>query len=132
MNLRPVTVKRIDWFRVLVDLRSAGMSLRVITALTGMSKSTLLDLRNQEADPKTHAGEILVTLWARTTGRPAADVPRWGNEFSAMKKSYEQAWERGSIHCPLCGTPHHTRPPKKGKEKPAKRKAEEEQMPLSI
>lgn len=130
MNLRPVTIKRVDWFRVLADVRSAGLPLRVITAMTGISKPTLLDLRNQEADPKMHQGEILVALWVRVTGRPADEVPRWGGEFTALKRSYVQAWERGTIHCPLCGTPHATRPPKKAALIAEPPPVDERQMPL--
>lgn len=116
MRLRPVKVKRVDWFRVLADIRSAGLTLRVVTALTDISKSTLLDLRNQDADPKTHQGELLLTLWVQVTGQTMADVPRWGDARTAMKRTYIDAWEGGTIHCPLCGTEHAVRSAKKVKE----------------
>lgn len=111
--IRQVIAKRIDWFRVLADLRDRGLTLRVITACTGISKPTLLGLRNQEADPKMHQGELLVALWVRTTGRPAGEVPRWGEPRTALKRSYVEAWVGGAIHCPLCGTEHSVRAPKK-------------------
>lgn len=114
--IRRVTVRRVDWFRVLADLRERGLTLRVITACTGISKPTLLDLRNQEADPKMHQGELLIALWVRTTGRPAGEVPRWGDPRTAIKRSYVEAWEGGTIHCPLCGTEHSVRAPKKVKD----------------
>lgn len=111
--IRQVTVRRVDWFRVLTDMRTLGLTLKVITAATGVSKATLLDLRNQEADPKTHQGELLIALWVRTTGRPADEVPRQGTPCSAMKQRYIESWVGGTIHCPLCGTRHALRAPKK-------------------
>lgn len=108
-RLRPVKVKRVDWFRVLADIRAAGLTLRVVTALTDISKSTLLDLRNQDADPKTHQGELLLTLWVKVTGLAMDDVPRWGDPRTAMKRTYIESWEGGTIHCPLCGTEHRGR-----------------------
>ncbi len=110
--IRQVKVKRVDWFRVLADLRGNGLTLRVITACTGISKPTLLDLRNQDADPKMHQGELLIALWVRTTGNLATQVPRHGDERTAIKRSYVDSWESGSIHCPLCGTEHSIRAPK--------------------
>lgn len=131
MRLRPVKVKRVDWFRVLADIRAAGLTLRVITALTDISKNTLLDLRNQEADPKTHQGELLLTLWIKVTGQTLADVPRWGDPRTAMKRTYIESWEGGTIHCPLCCTEHSVRAPKKVRE-PEPAESSERQMPLAV
>ena len=118
--LRQVKVKRVDWFRVLADLRGHGLPLRVITACTGISKPTLLDLRNQDADPKMHQGELLIELWMRTTKLTRDDVPRWGDPRTAMKRGYVESWEGGTIHCPLCGTEHATRAPKQVRAEPAR------------
>lgn len=131
MRLRPVKVRRVDWFRVLADIRAAGLTLRVVTALTDISKSTLLDLRNQDADPKTHQGELLLTLWVKVTGQAMADVPRWGDPRTAMKRSYIDAWEGGTIHCPLCGTEHSVRAAKKVRE-PEPVQPNESQMALPV
>lgn len=114
--IRQVKVKRVDWFRVLADLRGYGLTLRVITACTEISKSTLLDLRNQDAEPKMQQGELLIALWVRTTGRPADQIPRHGDPRSGMKPSYVESWEGGTIHCPLCGTDHSIKQPKKVSE----------------
>lgn len=114
--IRQVKVKRVDWFRVLADLRGHGLTMRVITACTGISKPTLLDIRNQDADPKMHQGELLIALWVRTTGRPADEVPRHGDPRTAIKPKYVESWEGGTIHCPLCGTEHALRAPKAVKE----------------
>jgi lambda repressor-like predicted transcriptional regulator len=110
--VRQVKVKRVDWFRVLADLRAQGLTLRVITACTGISKPTLLDLRNQDADPKMHQGELLIALWVRETGQGVESLPRHGEPRQALKQKYRDAWEGGTIHCPLCGTEHATRAPK--------------------
>ena len=127
--IRQVKVKRVDWFRVLADLRGHGLTLRVITACTEISKSTLLDLRNQDAEPKMQQGELLIALWVRTTGRPADQIPRHGDPRSAMKRSYIESWEGGTIHCPLCGTDHSIRPPKKSKDHDSQ---DGEQMALPV
>ena len=111
--IRRVVVKKVDWFRLTADIRSHGLTLRIITACTGISKATLLDLRNQDADPKMHQGELLIALWARTTGLPTDQVPRHGNPSAALKPIYVKSWEGGSICCPLCGTEHRVREPKK-------------------
>ena len=116
--IRQVKVKRVDWFRVLADLRDKGLTLRVITACTGISKPTLLDLRNQEADPKMHQGELLIALWMRETGRTFDKVPRHGDPRTGIKPKYVESWEGGSIHCPLCGTGHTVRAPKVVKDEP--------------
>ena len=110
--IRQVKVKRVDWFRVLADLRDHGLVMRVITSCTGISKPTLLDIRNQGADPKMHQGELLIALWMRTTGKTFDQVPRDGEPRTALKRSYIESWEGGTIHCPLCGTEHATRAPK--------------------
>ena len=110
--IRQVTARRVDWPRLLFDLRSHGLVMRVITSATGISKPTLLGLRNQDSDPKMHQGELLIALWMRTTGKTFADVPRDGDPRTALKRSYVDAWEGGNIHCPLCGAKHSTRSPK--------------------
>lgn len=117
-TMRQVRVKRIDWFRVLADLRDRGLTIRVITACTAISKPTLLDLRNQDADPKTHQGELLIALWMRTTGKSHDQLPRHGDPCNGLKRRYVESWERGTIHCPLCGTKHAVKPPKGIRHKP--------------
>jgi hypothetical protein len=107
-RIEPVTVRRIDWAQVMTDIRGTGLTLRMITRVTGISKPTLLDLRGDH-DLKMLPGDHLLALWARATGRELADAPRKGEACSAMKTGYVESWARGTIHCPLCGTLHPAR-----------------------
>jgi hypothetical protein len=106
--VRQVTARKVDWFRLTADLRNLGLTLKIIAAATGISKPTLLDLRNQDADPKMHQGELLIALWMRETGRPAGEVPRHGDAPS-NKPVCVQAPAGGSIRCPLCDKEHLVR-----------------------
>lgn len=111
--IRRVIVKKVDWFWLLTDLQGHGLTMRVITACTGVSKPTLLDIKNQDADPKMHQGELLIALWVRTTGRPADEVPRHGDPRLVVDRSNAAAWVGCAICCPLCAKEHRVRPPKK-------------------
>jgi len=54
---------RVDWWRVLEDLRRTGLSLEAIAVSTTIPKSTLLGYRNLDAEPKHADGSVLVALW---------------------------------------------------------------------
>lgn len=107
--IRQVVVRKVDWFRVLTDLRYCGLTLRVITACTGISRATLLDLRNQDADPKMLQGELLLELWCQTTGRSTDEVPRHGDPRPTTKPRRASTFEGVRICCPLCGKEHLAR-----------------------
>lgn len=130
MNLRPVNVRRVDWFRVLADLKRVGMSLRVVASLTGVSKSVLIGLRNNEAEPKMVAGESLVTLWSQSTGQDWKDLPRWGDEYKPRTSRVVRTMEEGQVCCPTCGAEHRIRSPKKGPPDSPEQCNSPEQMPL--
>lgn len=115
MSLRPVKVRRIDWFRVLADLKRAGMSLGMVASLTGVSKSVLIGLRNKDADTRSHAAECIVTLWMQATGQAWADLPRWGDEYKPRTQTVRRNFEAGATSwCPLCGAEHQVKAPKRG------------------
>ncbi len=65
--------QRVDWWRLLEDLRRAGLSLESISGATKIPKSTLLGYRNLDAEPKHADGSVLVSLWK--TRHDAAMVP---------------------------------------------------------
>lgn len=66
---------RIDWFRVLMDLKRAGLSLETIATRIGVSKSGVIGWKNLYAEPKHTDGERLIALWVRETGMPRAGLP---------------------------------------------------------
>lgn len=120
MTIRPVKVRRIDWFRVLCDLKGAGMSLGMVASLTGVSKSVLIGLRNKDADTKSHAAEAIVTLWIEATKQEWVNLPRWGDEYKPRKTEIERHFEAGATAwCPLCGAEHQVKGPKRGPVEPA-------------
>lgn len=104
--MRQVIVHRVDWFGVLCDLKRAGLSLRNIAALTGITKSSLIGLRLHSVEPKYNAGEHLTTLWCKATGLTPADLPRETDEYTRRRVPVHRL--DGKVACPLCGTPHRS------------------------
>lgn len=99
---KPIPVDRVDWFRVLSDLRRAGMALPLIATLTRYSKGRLLNLRNSDAEPKHAVGERIVQLWMQQTGLTRDKLPMQSASYSA-ERSEVRRWDGGSLHCPMCG-----------------------------
>lgn len=56
---------RIDWWKIIEDLRRTGLSVEKIADGSGIPKSTLLGYRNLDAEPKHADGEQLKQLWLR-------------------------------------------------------------------
>lgn len=54
---------RVDWNRILLDLGGVGLSLREITAITGIPTSNLAGYKNGGTEPKHADGEQLLALW---------------------------------------------------------------------
>ncbi|WKB53010.1 hypothetical protein [Eleftheria terrae] len=69
------TSTRVDWVRVLMDLKRAGCSLKVIAAFVEVSKSAVVGWRNLDVEPKHRDGERLIALWQDKTGRPLHLLP---------------------------------------------------------
>lgn len=65
---------RVDWFRLLVQLKDQGYSLYGISHLTGISKSSLIGYK-QGSQPPYHQGVLLVKCWAQAMDKDIADVP---------------------------------------------------------
>jgi hypothetical protein len=56
---------RIDWWRMIEDLRRTGLSIDAIADGTKIPKATLMGYRNNDAEPKHADGEQLKQLWLR-------------------------------------------------------------------
>jgi hypothetical protein len=65
---------RVDWFRLLCQLKDEGYSFHGISHLTQIPKSTLIGYK-QGAQPSYHQGVVLVQCWAQALGKDPADVP---------------------------------------------------------
>lgn len=57
--------QRIDWFRILADLRVQGYSLYAVADETGIPRKTLDGYRTHGAEPRHSDGELLLALWER-------------------------------------------------------------------
>lgn len=108
---KPIPVDRVDWFRVLSDLRRAGMALPLIASLTRCSKTKLLGLRNAEAEPKHATGERIIALWMRQTELPRERLPMQSSTYSRERVEVRR-WDGGKKTCPMCGREHGPVPEK--------------------
>lgn len=66
---------RIDWFRVLDDLRRHGLPNAQVAKRIGVPTTTLLGWK-QGAEPKHTDGELLLDLWVGITGSNRHQAPR--------------------------------------------------------
>lgn len=109
-KIHPLIITRVDWFRLMSELKRGGWSLRAMASATRISKPVLVGLRNAGAEPKHVAGEALIALWCRVTGLARDKVPMSTEEYRPRRVMPDADWEGGKISCPLCGTEHNVRP----------------------
>lgn len=128
-NHKPIPSDRVDWFRVLSDLRRAGMALTLIASLTRCSKTKLLGLRNADAEPKHAPGERIIALWMRQTGLDRSQVPMQSSTYS-RERAEVRRWDGGTKHCPMCGREHAAVPEKKAAESKKARTTDVLTIPL--
>lgn len=70
----PSPETRIDWFRVLADLKAEAWSLYAVSHFTGIPKSTLNGYK-QGVQPSHHYGVLLLNCWAQSCNKEQADAP---------------------------------------------------------
>jgi hypothetical protein len=73
---------RVDWFRLLNQLKDEGYSLYAVSHFTAIPKSTLIGYKNG-SQPSYHQGVCLLQFWSQATGKLLADVPTI-SQFSFM------------------------------------------------
>lgn len=73
---------RVDWFRLLNQLKVEGYSLYGVSHFTGIPKSTLIGYKNG-SQPSYHQGVDLLQFWSQATGKALAEVPTI-SQFSYM------------------------------------------------
>jgi len=54
---------RVDWWRVIDDLRRTGLRVEDMSAGTGIPRSTLAGYKNLDVEPKHADGTALLRLW---------------------------------------------------------------------
>jgi len=69
-------VQRVDWFRVLCDLKYSGLSLKTIALFVDVSKSVVIGWKNIDAEPRYVDGERLIVLWEHITLKTRDQLPR--------------------------------------------------------
>lgn len=106
----PVIMRRIDWFRLMAELKRGGWSLRAMASATCISKPVLVGLRNAGTEPKHVAGETLIALWCRVTGLGRDQLPMSTDEYKPRSVAPDAAWGGGRISCPVCGRENTVRP----------------------
>lgn len=97
------TIARIDWFKVLMDLKRAGLSLETTAFFVEMSKSAVISWKNLDCEPSYQAGERLLALWARSTGLTSDQAPRAEDLTCVMPGVLPPRLQHQRIGCPLCG-----------------------------
>ncbi|HCY61549.1 MAG TPA: hypothetical protein DHV59_01635 [Oxalobacteraceae bacterium] len=75
----------VDWFRVLADLKSAGVSMYAVSELIDVPKGTLMGWKNSGAEPRYSVGERLVELWCSSLNRPRTELPKEVAPISSAK-----------------------------------------------
>jgi hypothetical protein len=64
----------IDWFRLLVELKSEGYSLYAVSHFVDIPKSTLIGYQ-QGSQPLYQNGAKLLRFWSDATGKPQDWAP---------------------------------------------------------
>lgn len=65
---------RIDWFRLLDQLKAEGYSLYAVAHFTNIPKSTLIGYK-EGSQPPYHLGVCLLRFWSEATGLPVTEAP---------------------------------------------------------
>lgn len=58
-----MSTQRVDWFRVLTDLKAQGYTLYQVADRTGIPRTTLIGYKDGGVEPKHSDGEQLLSFW---------------------------------------------------------------------
>lgn len=67
--------RRLDWARMIDNLRKLGMSQQDIADSLQVGRSSVQDYSDRQMEPKFWIGSRLIVLWAERTGLPWTDAP---------------------------------------------------------
>lgn len=68
--------RRVDWWRVIVDLERAGFTHERVAAVCMRSKPWVANLKNTPGtEPRYRDGRVLLSLWTEATSRGFEEVP---------------------------------------------------------
>lgn len=66
---------RVDWFRLLSDLKRIGFSQNQVAEHTTISRSTIDGWHRRISEPSHAAGERLIAFWCVVMDRPRESLP---------------------------------------------------------
>lgn len=75
---------RVDWFRVIADLRRCGYCAQAVADVVGVGRTTVLGWK-QGNEPSHATGERLISFWASSTGHARELLPMTEIEMSAYR-----------------------------------------------
>jgi hypothetical protein len=68
--------RRIDWARLLDNIRKTGMSIEDIARTVDVGRSSVQDYCDDRCiEPAHWTGSVLLQLWSERTGLPVTDAP---------------------------------------------------------
>lgn len=67
--------QRVNWFRLLADLKRAGFSHYAVAKDLGIPRETVRDWSSRVQEPRHYAGELLIAFWCERMDRPRESVP---------------------------------------------------------
>lgn len=67
--------ERIDWFRIVADLRKVGVSRSVVCKELDIPRSTLQGWCDQIGNPRLEPGMRLINYWCKKCGRKVEETP---------------------------------------------------------
>lgn len=67
-------MQRVDWFRIMTDMKYRGLTLVQMSAETGIHKGTLQSYRTG-TEPGHYNGELLLQLWGGLEGKRRDEAP---------------------------------------------------------
>lgn len=76
--------RRVDWFRILDDLKRQGFSLYALEATIAIPKSSLIRYK-EGTEPSHQYGEKLIGFWCQVTGNERTEIPTEAIQLSAYR-----------------------------------------------
>lgn len=86
--------QRIDWFRVLSDLKAQGYSIYAVSEHTGIPRTTLLGYKDLDVEPKHSDGELLLAMWERQM------IPATPTKSDTRRRNSREPDSQSERQCP--------------------------------
>lgn len=85
MTQMPVQDLVVDWKEVFLQLQREGWSTHEIAHFTGISKSTFMGWKNDDAQPRHPEGERMIAFWSQALAKHREQLPMKPMPMSAAK-----------------------------------------------